>query len=446
MNSDFQLAKENFDKGSKSFNDGLYLEAEEYFNLSLKYLPDRVSTLSSLLISKISLKKINECGEIISKINAIDPDYPYGIYAKALYHGLKLDFLKSKEELLSIINKKDLPKENLSTFYNCLGTNYVQLFNNKESIQCYLKAIDLNPENYEAHFNLGTRYLNENNFKEGWKHYEYRLKKNKLSHDKYPYKIDDIRNKKVLIRHEQGFGDTIQFSRLLNNLTEYTKEIDLLIPEPLQDLFNIKNVNIINKLDNNTNYDYEIYLMSLPYFLNLDLANPPKSPSINEELLKKNIKENENKNLKIGLAWSGNENYNFDNLRSIKLSSLKKILDLKDLNNVTFYCLQKNIRKIDLNYFKKLNINYLGNLKFANLAKEIIKMDLVLACDTSILHLSSSLGVKTYGLFPFVADWRWADSQIKTNWYDNLEIFRLKKDQSWENLSKKIADKIKEIK
>ena len=440
MNSDFQLAKENFDKGTKSFNDGLYLEAEEYFNLSLKYLPDRVSTLSSLLISKISLKKINECDEIISKINAIDPDYPYGIYAKALYHGLKLDFLKSKDELLSIINKKDLPKENLSTFYNCLGTNYVQLFNNKQSIQCYLKAIDLNPENYEAHFNLGTRYLNENNFKEGWKHYEYRLKKNKLSQDKYPYKIEDISNKKVLIRHEQGFGDTIQFSRLLNNLTEYTKQIDLLIPESLQDLFNIKNVNIIYKLDNNTNYHYDIYLMSLPYFLNLDLANPPKSSSINEELLKKNIKEN--KNLKIGLAWSGNENYNFDNLRSIKLSSLKKILDLKDLNNVTFYCLQKNIRKIDLNYFKELNINYLGNLKFANLSKEIIKMDLVLACDTSILHLSSSLGVETYGLFPFVADWRWADSQIKSNWYDSLEIFRLKKDQSWENLSEKIADKI----
>ena len=38
MNSDFQLAKENFDKGSKSFNDGLYLEAEEYFTLSLKHL------------------------------------------------------------------------------------------------------------------------------------------------------------------------------------------------------------------------------------------------------------------------------------------------------------------------------------------------------------------------------------------------------------------------
>ena len=156
MNSDFQLAKENFDKGSKSFNDGLYLEAEEYFTLSLKHLPDRVSTLSSLLITKISLKKINECDEIISKINALDQHYPYGIYAKALYHGLKLDFLKSNEELLSIINKKDLPKENLSTFYNCLGLNYTRLSNNNESVLCYLKAIDLNPENYEAYFNLGT--------------------------------------------------------------------------------------------------------------------------------------------------------------------------------------------------------------------------------------------------------------------------------------------------
>lgn len=444
MNSDFQLAKENFDKGSKSFNDGLYLEAERYFNLSLKYLPDRVSTLSSLLITKISLKKINECEEIISKINEIDKDYPYGIYGKALYYGSKLNFLKSNDELLSIISKKDLPNENLSTFYNCLGTNYAKLSDNNKSIQCYLKAINLNSENNEAYFNLGTRYLHENNFEEGWKYYEYRLKKNKLPHDKYPSKIEDISNKKVLIRHEQGIGDTIQFSRLLNNLTEYSKDIEFLIPESLKDLFDIKNINIIYKLDNNNNYDYEIYLMSLPYFLNLDLANPPKLPYINEDLFKKDNKKN--KNLKIGLAWSGNENYNFDILRSLKLSDLKKILDLKDSNNINFYCLQKDIRKIDLDYFNKSNIDYLGDLKFADLAKEIIKMDLVLSCDTSILHLSSSLGVKTYGLFSFVPDWRWTNNKIKTNWYNSLEILRLEKDQSWEDLSEIIVDKIKEIK
>lgn len=442
MESNVKLAKENFEKGNKNFNDGLFFEAEKYFNLSLEHLPDRVSTLSSLMICKIKLKKLNECENIIEKINSLDPNYPYGIYAKAIYYGEKLNFSKSKEELISIINNKNIPSEYLSTFYNCLGTTYVQLFNNVESIKCYLKAISLNPDNYEAHFNLGTRYLSENNFNVGWKHYEYRLKKNKLSNDKYPQKIDDVSNKKVLIRHEQGFGDTIQFSRLLNNLTEYTKEIDLLIPEALKNLFNIKNVNIINKLDNNTNYDYDIYLMSLPYFFNLDLANPPKSSSINTQFLKKNMEEKKNKNLKIGFAWSGNENYNFDNLRSINLLSLKKIFDL---NNITFYCLQKDIRKTDIDYFKALNISNLGNLNFSDLAQEIVKLDLVLACDTSILHLSSSLGVKTYGLFPFVADWRWANSYLKNNWYDTLEIFRLKKNQSWEELSVDVANKIKKL-
>ena len=94
----------------------------------------------------------------------------------------------------------------------------------------------------------------------------------------------------------------------------------------------------------------------------------------------------------------------------------------------------------------KAILSYLGDLKFANLAKEISKMDLVISSDTSILHLSSSLGVKTYGLLSFVADWRWADNKKKTNWYDTLEIFRLKKNQSWEDLSEKIADMIKEIK
>ena len=53
MNSDFQSAKENFEKGTKCFNDGLYLEAENYFSQSLNILSNRVSTLSSLLICKI---------------------------------------------------------------------------------------------------------------------------------------------------------------------------------------------------------------------------------------------------------------------------------------------------------------------------------------------------------------------------------------------------------
>ena len=84
----------------------------------------------------------------------------------------------------------------------------------------------------------------------------------------------------------------------------------------------------------------------------------------------------------------------------------------------------------------------MGDLKFANLAKEIVKMDLVISSDTSILHLSSSLGVKTFGLLPFAADWRWADNKIKQI---GMRVWKYlgSKDQSWENLSKKLLIKLK---
>ena len=43
----------------------------------------------------------------------------------------------------------------------------------------------------------------------------------------------EIEEKQILIKHEQGFGDTIQFSRLISELKKYNCKIDFLIPKPL---------------------------------------------------------------------------------------------------------------------------------------------------------------------------------------------------------------------
>jgi ADP-heptose:LPS heptosyltransferase len=83
-----------------------------------------------------------------------------------------------------------------------------------------------------------------------------------------------------------------------------------------------------------------------------------------------------------------------------------------------------------------------GNLGFFDLSKEILNLDLVISSDTSILHLSSSLGIKTYGLLGYRADWRWLDDDKKYSWYNSLEIFKLKKNQNWEDLSNTIVDNI----
>ena len=62
-------------------------------------------------------------------------------------------------------------------------TLYLSLFIIKVSTKLLPK--ELNPNNYSANVNLGTVYLSKNNFKDGWKYYEHRLKKNNLDHKKY---------------------------------------------------------------------------------------------------------------------------------------------------------------------------------------------------------------------------------------------------------------------
>ena len=94
MEKNIDLAKKFFISGDNKFEAGLFNEASEDFQKSLNYFPNRVSTLSKLLICKIQLKKYEECEKIIDIINSLDPDYVYGKYAKALYFADIFEFDK----------------------------------------------------------------------------------------------------------------------------------------------------------------------------------------------------------------------------------------------------------------------------------------------------------------------------------------------------------------
>ena len=443
MNSDFQLAKENFDKGSKSFNDGLYLEAERYFNLSLKYLPDRVSTLSSLLITKISLKKINECEEIISKINEIDKDYPYGIYGKALYYGSKLNFLKSNDELLSIISKKDLPNENLSTFYNCLGTNYAKLSDNNKSIQCYLKAINLNSENNEAYFNLGTRYLHENNFEEGWKYYEYRGSKltNKFNHIK-EWNGEDLRNKSILVFSEQALGDSIMFSKYVYSLANIAGKVSFVVNKNITNIFkkDFKNISIETEDEIKfESFDFVISIGSLvKFFYKNKYLFHDNLIQKNQTQIKSWMDRMDKTKPNVGLVWSGSFNGPNQPFRSIQLKNLVKILDL----DIKYYGLQNEVWESDKDYYKSDKIIDCGKYDLAEITSIIQCLDLLISVDTGILHISSMLNKETWGIFNLYPDWRWG-ALDKINPYNSLVKINQTKFNQWEEVTDKIYERLK---
>ncbi len=248
----------------------------------------------------------------------------------------------------------------------------------------------------------------------------------------------NINNKSIVVYNEQGLGDSIQFSKYLLPLSKVSNKITFVVQENIKNLFKeLKNINIktYNECKNQT-FDFKISLGSLIKFFYKEKINTEESLI---EFNHKNKIELENKidfsKKNIGLVWSGsflgpNEPY-----RSIPLDCFKKILSL----NANFYALQNEVWDRDLEYFKSSNLIDCSNYKLDELSSLISKLDLVITCDTSLLHLASSLNIETWGILCLYPDWRWGEFN-KFNPYNKLKLFNQKKFCNWDFINNEVYE------
>jgi tetratricopeptide (TPR) repeat protein len=145
---------------------------------------------------------------------------------------------------------KALALEETATAYNNKGATYFDLEKTTEAMDCYTKAIRLDPNLAQVYMNVGhvNKWLGEDKksiaayrkavkadpnyadgqialamalikdgqFKDGWKRYEWRWKTDQLvpRNLKRPtWKGEDLTDRILLVYAEQGLGDIIQFAR-----------------------------------------------------------------------------------------------------------------------------------------------------------------------------------------------------------------------------------------
>jgi len=123
------------------------------------------------------------------------------------------------------------------------------------------------------------------------------------------------------------------------------------------------------------------------------------------------------------LVWSGNPQHKNDSNRSIFLSEILPYLP----SQYEYVSLQKEVSEVDSLVLKSNPhilsfVNCLNN--FEDTAALINCLDLVISVDTSVAHLSGSLGKKTLVLLPYVPDWRWLLDREDSPWYPSMKLFR----------------------
>jgi len=327
----------------------------------------------------------------------------------------------------------------------------------------FLRSITIDNQFSPAHLNYANLSLLSEDFKTGWKYYEWRLNKKEIHrlhnldinvHEKRWHSKIDTKNKKILIRSEQGLGDTIQFCKYAKLLKTPQNRVVIEVQNSLVDLIKTLDpgIEIVDRKTNFSDYDFQVPLLSLPLEFNTDKNNFPSAhPYLyaQKEKIKSWKKSFPNKSFKIGIAWQGSKS-KVDAGRSF---SVKYFKNLSKKEGVQLISLQKNYGSEQLKEFSDLDIMDLGqnfdngDQAFLDTAAVMKNLDLIITSDTSIAHLAGALGCKTWVLLKFLPDWRWFLDKTTTPWYKNTRLFRQKELNDWEfvftNVERELSKLIK---
>ncbi len=217
-----------------------------------------------------------------------------------------------------------------------------------EALWAFREAVVACPQDAEAHANLGRALLLAGELREGFAEYEWRLRNNE---QRYPVSKDPswdgstLAGRSILVRAEQGLGDTLQFVRYIPLLARQAARVVFQCQPPLLDL--LSGLNGPSVVITCEPYSQEIgvesWLLSLPRQFATTLESIPSEvpylfPDPAEvERWKKELPP-QGGVLRVGVAWQGSPGYYADRQRSIPLSSFEP---LAHVAGVELVCLQK---------------------------------------------------------------------------------------------------------
>ena len=457
-------------EGNIFFHQKKIAMAIEKYLLVIVKNPRNIMANLNLSICYKEQKKYSLCIKHLKKIIKINPKLYISYFHIGLvlleknFYNLSIKFfdlaIKFNKDDLKIYTNKAIALKKKFNYIEALKIYNLVLKNNKFDQQTLLNRgilfhemkmfekaivdfnnlINLNPKNQEVYFALANTQLITKDFKNGLANYEKRwLRKGS---DQYKHKnieriqsIKQLANSNILIWSEQGYGDTIQYSRFIKVLKKFNCKIFFEVQKDLKSYFSKQfECDVSDNFKfNEKSFDYEIPLLSIPYLLDIEINSIPLSDKYlsvktDEVSVFKDRLNTQKNNLNIGLALSGNPKYQSNNLRSIKL---EKVYEKIKLYNC--YMIQKDFIKNDLDFMNANNIKNTSSLisNFEDTAKIIQSMDLIICVDTSVAHLAGALGKKTILLLHHNPEPRWLYSGNKSNWYDNIYILRQQKFLDW---------------
>lgn len=338
--------------------------------------------------------------------------------------------------------------------YNNLGVYWYRTRNISRAIECFEKALDLNPELGIVKYGLSHALLMNKDYLKGFEYHESRWG----NVPNCPIRLidlplwqgQDVPNDSILlITLEQGFGDTLQMLRFLPLLREKFSKIIIEVQQPMYRLISnaFPDVQVIvHGSAALPHANFYCPIMTLPWAFRINYDSIPVFPDgyicDNKTEISQLITKTRSR---IGLCWRGGS-VNPEMLhRSLILSDFTKLINMGEYEWIS---LVKDLPPNEAAEIANIeNITDCSELMsdFCDTYQLIKGLDLVISIDTSVAHLSAAMGKKTIIILNDGVDWRWHLDDEFSAWYPNARLLRTYNFASLDYFMPSLSEEIKNM-
>jgi tetratricopeptide (TPR) repeat protein len=476
-----QLAVVHFNLGNLFQTQGRLDEAVARYNQALVLKPDYVAAHCNLGNLLKGTDKLNQAVRQYEQALALKPDdsnlhlnvglalYAQGKLSDAAAHyrqalALKPDFAEAHYNLGITLCAQDNLDEGVAHYEQALTVkpDYAQAHNNlgntldaRNALDLamvhYERALTLKPDLTEAHYNLAMSQLRSGDFVSGWRNYEWRWNSEKSpllkrNFSQPQWRGEPLNGARILLHAEQGLGDSIQFLRYLPMVQAAGGTVVLEVQDRLRriaaELPGI--AELVSSGEPLPSFEWHCPLLSLPLAFGTTLSTiPAQTPYLfvpEQARMKIDTFSWPTEGLRIGFVWAGNPTFLKDRARyrSIPFLLLKPLIEITGIHLFSLQIGGASAELADAPATVNDFSPYVGDM--ADTAAQIAHLDLIITVDTSVAHLAGALGVATWVLLPFAADWRWLQNRNNSPWYPTMRLFRQPSPGAWEPLIAEVGE------
>jgi tetratricopeptide (TPR) repeat protein len=324
----------------------------------------------------------------------------------------------------------------------------------------YDRAIKIAPQLHEAYLGRGMLKLSRGDFDGGFADYEHRSEVGRPGFTPLAQPRWDgapLNGERLVLLAEQGLGDTIQFCRFAPVLAAQGIEVTLLVKPGMAPLMRtLAGVTVagnISEVVSDQRPFRWLPLMSTPHVLGTTLATLPHDiPYLAAEpahVIEWAGKLGDSK-FRIGINWNpGNPDHTLTSRRDIPLAAFAELAALPGAELIS---LQKGPQAGQIaavpfgDKIKTIEADMNAEADFfLDTAAVMQNLDLVIGCDTSVVHLAGAMGRPVFTAIPMISDWRWMLGRDDTPWYPTMRLFRQDLSGGWDPVLARIVDAVRQM-